>query len=205
MGCSPRAAHSAASFGSLEIDPDHPAPASPEAPGPLRDEHPFAASDVDDRSRGRRRGEQLGQGRAQAGHHPAEQWVARAVLVERVAGRDARGWRSYLEGLRRSVSIPALSPGGPGAGSAGRPGWLVVVRRLDAELQLDPPHPLERALGERPLRSEQIADHPEVAEQHGGDEQHRAEDQRLDVAKPTAAVGVVDEEADEDGKRARAR
>src|SRR5438270_12892981 len=78
---------------------------------------------------------------------------------------------SYLESLAvRILGTRRLR------GAAG-----LVVRRLDAELELDPPDALERALRERSLGVEQIADDAERAEQHRRDEQHRAGDQRLDV------------------------
>ena len=76
------------------------------------------------------------------------------------------------------------------------------MRRLHAELELDPPDSLERPLRQRPLGVEQIADHPERAEQHRRVEQDAARDQLLDVARP--GVGMLDEEdqeADEDRHR----
>ena len=57
----------------------------------------------------------------------------------------------------------------------------LVVGGLDAERQLDPPHPLEDPLRHHPLPGEQVADHAEREELHGGDEEDGAEDQRLDV------------------------
>ena len=48
---------------------------------------------------------------------------------------------------------------------------------------------------------EQVADHAERRDHHRRVEEHRAEDQRLDVAG-AAALDVGDEEADPDGHRA---
>ena len=61
-------------------------------------------------------------------------------------------------------------------------GAALVVRGLDAERQLDPPHPLEDPLRHHPLAGEQVADHAEGEQLHRGDEEDGAEDQRLDVA-----------------------
>ena len=49
-------------------------------------------------------------------------------------------------------------------------------------MQLHPAHALEDALLEDAAAGEDVPDHPQRGELHGGDEQHGAEDQRLDVA-----------------------
>ena len=46
------------------------------------------------------------------------------------------------------------------------------MRGLDPELELDPSHTFEGSLGERALGGEQVPDHPQGSEQHGGVEQH---------------------------------
>ena len=79
---------------------------------------------------------------------------------------------------------------------------VLVVRGLHAELQLDPPHALERPLGHHPLRGQQVADHAQRPQHHRRDEQHRAEDQRLHVAL-AVAFGVGDHETDPHGVAAR--
>ena len=68
------------------------------------------------------------------------------------------------------------------------------MRRRHAELQLDPAHALEDALDHDPLAGQQVADDAERGQHDRGVEQHRAEDQRLDVAG-AVAVDVGDEEA----------
>ena len=76
----------------------------------------------------------------------------------------------------------------------------LVVGGLDPERQLDPPHPLEDPLGHHPLAGEQVADHPEGEELHRGDEEDRAEDQRLDVAGAVAVEDRVDQERQPGGE-----
>ena len=71
---------------------------------------------------------------------------------------------------------------------------------LDAERQLDPPHPLEDPLGHHPLAGQQVADHAEREQLHGGDEEDGAEDQRLDVAAAVAVEDPVDQERQPGGR-----
>ncbi len=111
-------------------------------------EHALAAADVEQRARGGAR-EQLVERALEAGHQPPHDGVARAVLVVGVAGDD-----------------PLVGDRDAAAHSANRLALLLrrarfVVRRRDAELQLDPPHALERALRHHALRGEQVADHAE--------------------------------------------
>jgi hypothetical protein len=68
------------------------------------------------------------------------------------------------------------------------------VRRWYLERQLDPPNPLEDALGHHPLAGQQVADHPERDQLQRGDEEHGAEDQRLDVAGAVAVDDPVEKE-----------
>ena len=55
------------------------------------------------------------------------------------------------------------------------------MRGLDAELQLDAPGALHRALDQRSVGRKQVADHPECGQLHRDHEEHRAEHDRLDV------------------------
>ena len=75
-----------------------------------------------------------------------------------------------------------------------RLGAALVVRGLDPERQLDPPHPLEDPLRHHPLPGQEVADHAEREELDRGDEEHGAEDQRLDVAVAVAVEDPVDQE-----------
>ena len=88
----------------------------------------------------------------------------------------AGSWAAPVDDDRLLAGPVASWPAGrwclAGSGVSGRPG--LVVRRLDPELELDPPHALERPLRQRALGVEQVADHAERAEQHRGVEQHGA-------------------------------
>ena len=77
----------------------------------------------------------------------------------------------------------------------------LVVRGVDAERQLDPPDPLEDPLRHHPLAGEDVADHAEGEELDRGDEEHRAEDQRLDVAAGVAVEDPVEQERHPGGER----
>ena len=172
----------------VEVDADDAAVA--EALRPLVRQHALAAADVEQRLRVGLR-EELVERALEGAHEPPHDRVRRAVLVVGVAGDRAlgvdghgRGRRGHSRSASRSSVLPVAAPasapvvfGVPGRLRAG-----LVVRRLDAELQLDAPHALERALGDRALRGEQVAHDAERREHHRRVEQHRAEDQRLDVA-----------------------
>src|SRR4051794_26872701 len=73
--------------------------------GPAGAEAALAAADVDD-GRGARLGQQVVEGTLEAGHEPAHDGVARAVLVEGVAGRDRLG-DAHTSSASRS---PAWAP-----------------------------------------------------------------------------------------------
>ena len=108
-----------ASFGSSRSMPTTRPVAEPLRP-PLG-EHALAAADVEHRA-GRRAGEQLVERALEAGHQPADDRVGRAVLVERVAGRD-RGRlapaarRAHTSSASRSARLAAA-----GAASGAAPG-----------------------------------------------------------------------------------
>ena len=183
-------------LGIVEVDADHAAIAEPSSP--LLREHRLAAADIEDRARVRL-AEQLLERPLEAGHQPLDQRIGGAVLIERVA----RGDLARIRGRAHTRCSSVL--GCVGSIVVGRRrirrrvlGGL-VMRRRDSELQLDPPHPFEGALGQRPLGVEQVADHPERPEQHGRVEQHGAGDQQLHVARPAAVGDEVDDEVDEEG------
>ena len=83
------------------------------------------------------------------------------------------------------VAPPAWAPVVGGCPVAARA--RLVVRGLDAEVQLHAPHALEDALLEHARAGQDVAHDAERGELHGDDEQRRAEDQRLDVAAAVAA------------------
>ena len=158
--------------------------------GPLVRQHALAAADVEQRLRVGL-GEQLVERALERGHEPPHDGVRGAVLVVGVAGDRALGIDGHGGGGRahsRNASRSSVLPVAPPASAPVVFAWPVglraglVVRRLDAELQLDAPHALERALGDRALRGEQVAHDAERREHHRRVEEHRAEDERLDVA-----------------------
>ena len=117
-------------------------------------------------------------------------------------GTASRRWLTASVPLARRSSPwrgPASAPVVRSRSVVGLPG--LVVRRLDAELQLDAPDAFERALLERAHAGEDVAHHAERRQLHGGDEQHRAEDQRLDVARALALDDVEVGEAAPDDRR----
>ncbi len=176
-----RVAHSACELRILEVDPDDAAVA--ELLGPPVGEHALAAADVEHRAR---RGAARTAPRASARTPPSAAgrpgWSSRTCRTccrsEPPPARPRR--TSYPEGLAHT-SVSARSPGrsGPLRAPGGRPARSATARPRAGARSADP---LERPLRERPLGGEQVADHAERAEQHRGDEQHRAEDQRLRVA-----------------------
>ena len=87
--------------------------------------------------------------------------------------------------LRMRSTIEVEGTGGPSTGGVGdlvlhrrggaRARAVDVVGGLDAELELDPPHPLERALRHDPVGGDEVGDDAEREDLDGRDEQHAAE------------------------------
>ncbi len=82
----------------------------------------------------------------------------------------------------------------------------LVVGGLDAQLELDPPDPLEGPLRQRALGGEQVADHAERAHQHRCVEQHRAERSATGCGRRGRGGSTNDDqEVDEHHERGRTR
>ena len=111
---------------------------------------------------------------------------------------EARGF-AVVGGARGAPSVSRCSGCRPALRSL--LGAALVVRGLDPERQLDPPHPLEDALGHHPLAGEEVADHAEREELDRGDEEDGAEDQRLDVAVGVAVEDPVEQEGQPGAER----
>ena len=174
-----------------------------DAVGPLLGQDALAAADVDDRAR-RGAGPATRTCPARTRHQAPHDRVRGSVLVVGVAGRDlaapaGAGGLASTAAPERSGRCSSVSPTaarraarrarwpghrGPstsrGAERAARAG--LVVRGLDAELQLDPARPLERALDQDPVVGQQVADHAQRGELHRDHEQHRSQHDRLHVA-----------------------
>ena len=178
----------------VEVDPDH---APRDVLGPLLGQHALAAPDVED---GRRRAPGRAARTCRARSRPSA--ASRQGWSSRTCRRCCRsGMRSGSDAgeaaLLTSVvsernGLVFLASGGLSAADRGR-GQLVarrlpalgglVVRGLDAQLQLDAARALQRALDQHAVRGQQIADDAQRRKLHGHHEQHRAEHDRLDVAR----------------------
>ena len=173
-------------LGVLEVDAHHSALAQPLRP--LVGEHALAAADVEQRARPGAL-EAFVQRAFEARLQAPRDRVGRVVLVVGVPGRDRVGGElghRVAAGTRGCspvlpVALPAAAPVVRSCPVFCAPAG-VVVRRGDAQLQLDAAHALEGALGENALAVELIADDPEREQQRRGIEEHGAEDQRLHVA-----------------------
>ena len=174
-----------------------------QAQRPAVHEHALAAADVEQRARlGARH--QLVERALEGAHQPAHDRVGRAVLVVGVARDDAVvGDRHAAHRRTASWRSGPSGSGSAAAGSSAGRSFVFVVRRGDAERELDAAHALEGLLRHHALRGEQVADHPQREQHDGRDEQHGAEDQRLHVAL-AVAFDVGDREAHPHGDRRHA-
>jgi hypothetical protein len=93
----------------LEVDPDD--PTVTEALRPLDRQHALAAAHVEHRGRRRLRPE-LVERRVEAAHKPLHDRIRRAVLVERVSGRDLGRGRAAAHSFSasRSSALPVARP-----------------------------------------------------------------------------------------------
>ena len=87
-----------------------------------------------------------------------------------------------------------LGRGSSGLRAAVRTRTVHVVRGLDAELELEAPHPLERALRHDAVGRDEVGDDAEGEHLDRGHEQHAAEDDRLQVAGAVAVDDPVPQE-----------
>ncbi len=144
----------------VEVDA-HDAPVA-EALRPLHGEHALAAAHVEHRG-GRGEPEELVEVGVEAGHQPLHDRVAGPVLVVGVAGGDvgarSRGAAAHSFSASRRAGLAGrgsrLRAGGglaPGLAGAG-----LVVRGLDAQLELDAPDPLQDALLEHAAAGEDVS------------------------------------------------
>ena len=150
----------------------------------------LAAADVEQGARLAR--SQRSSRSGEACHQAADDRIRGAVLVVGVAGGDVyrgSGAHSLIASVSASESPneaprPCRSPGRRALqwSPPGRSLWRRArVRRLHAQLELHPAHPLQDALLEHAAAGEDVTDDPQRGQLHRDDEHRGAEDQRLDV------------------------